>query len=332
MDESLKESFIYANKTGNTELFDALAKDFAALDKDDKDFILKSAVILSPSTRYIQHVLDCGYDLSFQSEDGETLLHFAAVSDHAETVQFFLDKGLDVNAKSDDGTVPICLAAYYTGSVDVLKTLINAGADTSVTNSGGETLLITAARNPEPAITRFFLEQGFDLEARDNDGFTPLLNAARWQTNIDVIVLLVETGADLNAKTNDGSSLAHLAARNGNAEVAEYILNSYTASEVNDSGISAFETALLLGESPDVLKLFLRRMKEEHISIACMNENPAILETLLDAGYDANSTDRHGVSVLMNVARFNTNPRRRYRCHRAERCFPACKRTSLARP
>lgn len=88
MDEKLFDAFEYAIEAGNSEIFDLLAKDFDKFEQKDKNTLLERTVLAAPDTEFIQHVLDYGYDLKYTDEDGNTLLHFAAVSPHPETVRF----------------------------------------------------------------------------------------------------------------------------------------------------------------------------------------------------------------------------------------------------
>ena len=61
-------------------------------------------------------------------------------------------------------------------------------------------IFAAAGRNPNLEFTKFLLKLGFDTETRDDEGFTALLNAAFWQSNIDVIDELIKVGANINAK------------------------------------------------------------------------------------------------------------------------------------
>lgn len=309
MDETLLNAFEYAIENGNIEIFDLLAKDFDKFEQKDKNILLERTVIAGPDTEFIQHVLDYGYDLNYKDDDENTLLHFAAVSQYPETVRFFIDKGLDLEAKNKwDGT-PLCAAAKECENPDVLKTLIDSGANKNVTSHGGETLLITAAGlNPNPDITKYLLKIGFDPEDRDDDGFTALLNAAAWQSNSDVLNVLVDAGANIRAKSKKGDNLFHHAAFNSSRDVARYISSAFFTTDVNNEGETCFEKVLQYSNSPEVLKLYLRKMKEEHVMFAAGNNNPEILETLIQSGYDANTTDSDGMSVMMFAARVNENP------------------------
>jgi len=308
MEENLKNAFGYAVETGNKEMFDLLAKDFENFTQEDKNMLLKLTVVNSPSTEFIQHVLDYGYDINYKDEGENTLLHFASFSSYPESVSYFLAKGLDLESKNIDGSTPLRMAAGVCDNTQVLQTLIDAGADIHTIDNDGENLLITAARNPNPEITKFVLKLGFDTEDRDNEGFTALLNAACWQSNTEVLDILIDAGANIYAKTNSGDNLFHNAARNENEEIAKYVSVAFITSDMNNADVTCLEKVLLEGKSPEVLKVFLKKMKEEQVFCACMNSNPEILETLIQQGYDVNTKDCTETSALMFAANTNDNP------------------------
>ncbi|WP_397473238.1 ankyrin repeat domain-containing protein [Pusillimonas sp.] len=64
-------------------------------------------------------------------------LHYAASKGHLETVKLLLANKAMVNAPSPDGTSPLMMAAY-SGSEEVVRALLNAGADATARNLRGE--------------------------------------------------------------------------------------------------------------------------------------------------------------------------------------------------
>ena len=53
-----------------------------------------------------------------------------------------------------------------------------------------------------------------DVNARDEDGYTPLHRAARWTENPEVIIALLDAGADGTAVNHDGETPFDLAQDN----------------------------------------------------------------------------------------------------------------------
>jgi ankyrin repeat protein/tRNA A-37 threonylcarbamoyl transferase component Bud32 len=65
-----------------------------------------------------------------------------------DVVKLLLDKGADVNAKDREGRTALMWAAS-SGNVDIVKILLDAGADISAKNEDGETALMLAQRNKQ---------------------------------------------------------------------------------------------------------------------------------------------------------------------------------------
>ena len=59
------------------------------------------------------------------------------------------------------------------------------------------------------------LDAGADVEAKNDDGWTPL-HAAAWHDNSEALVALLEAGADVNARNNADSTPLSLAKVMGN--------------------------------------------------------------------------------------------------------------------
>jgi len=84
-----------------------------------------------------------------------------------------------------------------------------------------------------------------------------LINAAHCGRK-DVVELLLNNGADVNAKSNDGWSALTYAARNGRKDVVELLLNAGTDINAKDNyGWSALMYAVAYGHK-DVVELLKR--------------------------------------------------------------------------
>jgi ankyrin repeat protein len=69
----------------------------------------------------------------------------------------------------------------------------------------------------------WLLEHGADVNALDMEHNTPLMVAARRNSGLKVLRLLVEAGASLTEKDRHGDSALAQAERNGKAKAAEYL-------------------------------------------------------------------------------------------------------------
>lgn len=122
--------------------------------------------------------------LDSYSPEGFTPLALAAHFGHEETVGFLLARGANVNSasKNELGVTPLH-AALYGRRVGAVKSLLAHGADVTARRGGknfpraGWTALHYAAGYGLVELIAPFLECGADVNARDDEGRTPLLVA-----------------------------------------------------------------------------------------------------------------------------------------------------------
>ena len=172
---------------------------------------------------------------------------------------------------------------FATASVADVARCLNAGADSNARDDEGWTPLHNAARfggwNPE-AITAL-VAAGADPNARDDDGKTPLHGAAALGDNPAAITALVAAGADPNARDDDGETPLHHAATFGGWNPA-----AITALVAAGADPNAWDDD---GETP------LHRA-------AALGDNPAAITALVAAGADPNERDEFGNTPLQEAA------------------------------
>ena len=138
--------------------------------------------------------------LAAQDTPDERLLT-AARGGQAEIVRTLLDEGADVNAARGDGLTALHLAAEG-GHRAVAESLVAAGAAIDAgTRIGGYTPLQMAARGGHGAVALRLLEAGADPNARTtNTGVTALHLAAGATGGRSAVTALLDHGADPDAR------------------------------------------------------------------------------------------------------------------------------------
>lgn len=81
-----------------------------------------------------------------------------------------LAQGADVNAVKNGE--PLLIMAARNGHIQVMKLLLNRGADVNARDDRGRTALMVAAGLSDPGMVRLLLSKGADVSARGNDGYT----------------------------------------------------------------------------------------------------------------------------------------------------------------
>jgi len=331
--EKIMEAIELAVKIDNIEMFEILLKDFDlnALDEDDRNYIYTKVIANAKSFRFVNRVLDLGCGINNVIE-GKNLLHIAAMSNCVESVKFFLEKGLDIEAKSDAGLTPLIYAVFNNESTEVIHFLIDKGADIEAKSDGGYTPLMFAAGSKDSTeviqflidkgadinaltydgsnllhlsagynknldVVKFFIDK-FDIESRDNNGWTPLLSAANTQENLEVIQFLIDKGADINALTYGGENLLHLSAGcNKNLDVVKFFIDKFDIESRDNDGLTPLLSAAQTQEKLEVIKLLVDSGADIHAKAkegstvfhsAAMNKNPDIAEyfELLFSAFD----------------------------------------------
>ena len=116
-----------------------------------------------------------------------------------------------VNAFAVDGFYPLGLAVFFRHP-DTVKILLDAGADVNAQarNPMKVRPIHAAAAAAQIEVTRWLLERGADVNARQQAGFAPLHEAAG-SGKIEFARLFLDHGADLNARTDDDKTALTLA-------------------------------------------------------------------------------------------------------------------------
>jgi ankyrin repeat protein len=122
-------------------------------------------------------------------EQGDTALHRAAARGQAEAVKLLLERGAEVDAVDDEGTTPL-LGATYRGHHEVVKLLLEQGAAVDAQEMRFRVSALTHAvgRN-DRELVRLLLNYGANPLLKSADGRTPL-DRAEANGAADIVALL----------------------------------------------------------------------------------------------------------------------------------------------
>lgn len=147
----------------------------------------------------VQDLIEHGADVNAAgSEFGNTALILAANQGHSEIVELLLRHGADPNKVNPINGSDALLAAVMGQRVQCVRLLLEVGADPNRTyagESGDVPLLIIASDKGFAEIVRLLLEHGADINTEGGDGLTALQRAGI-NRHKEVEAVLLEFGAD----------------------------------------------------------------------------------------------------------------------------------------
>ena len=204
--------------TGDVERLLAEGASANAVDSDGVPALMTAALFADADM--IELLLKRGADPNRTDESGATALMWSVPD--VNKVQRLLAHRANVNARSQTERTALLVAASYPGTVNLLRLLVEGGADLRAQDRSGATALSLAVRSSDIDVVRFLVERGLDPGALTpaarraglarNDRATTdflmskgagsnadaLVTTATWHP-FDLVARWIDTGASVNA-------------------------------------------------------------------------------------------------------------------------------------
>jgi ankyrin repeat protein len=282
----------------------------AGVDKTPDKAVLLMYAVDHGYKDMVEFLLGISTDTS-KVTDRWPLLALIAANRHRGIAELMGSEEVDLDKKDDFGGQTLLVYAARGGHEDLVKLLLNAGADIEAKTNSGITALMEAAESNEEKVVELLLDRGADIHAKDNDGSTALMIVAVQQGCKEMVELLLDRGADIHAKDNDGSTaLMMVAARQGCKEMVELLLDRGADIHAEkEDGSTALIVAAARWDCKETVELLLDRGADIHaknkygstaLTVAaafwyCKEQ----VELLLDRGADVHAKNNDGSTALM---------------------------------
>ncbi|MES2462897.1 MAG: ankyrin repeat domain-containing protein [Armatimonadota bacterium] len=142
-------------------------------------------------------------DTELYNSHGKAALHHAIDGDDAASALALLQGGTSPDLPlrnripslhTPDESIAPLVQATILGKTEVLRLLIEFGAEVNARNTSGETVLIIALRRGKRRVAKLLIQQEADVNAMTHDGTTPLM-LAQSQAMRAIRLLLENAGA-----------------------------------------------------------------------------------------------------------------------------------------
>ena len=137
-------------------------------------------------------------DVNHQFENNFSLLHAATLSGDADIVKLLLDKGANPDLRDSDGNTPLILA-INSRHANVVKLLLGKGANPDIRNNIGATSLIIASCLGELESVKFLLDKNANKDLKDNKDGTALIGSI-YCGHSEILELLLDNGDNKNRR------------------------------------------------------------------------------------------------------------------------------------
>ena len=198
------------------------------------------------------------------------LLNAARVEIKLEMIQTLVNAGADVNIKNN-WTVLMLLCGHSSTSAEAIQFLIDKGADINAKGNGKHTALLAAAGEGSPEVVKILVKAGANLEDKNFRGQTPLIMtiAGHKLKNFDMLI-------SLGAKIDESNSYALLShALDDTWGNKNMLLDKLLSAGVNINAVNGDGQSILIA--------------------LCKNSSDAsLIQFVLDNGADIKLQDRGG--------------------------------------
>lgn len=139
-------------------------------------------------------------DVNQSQADGTTVLHYAIYYNDVALAKRLIEQGADVKAANSYGATPLSEAAIA-GNTEIIAALLEAGADADERGKDDQTALMIIARTPNVEAAKVLVDAAADVNVKEKwRGQTALMWAAA-QNQPAMVDFLIAEGADVDAQS-----------------------------------------------------------------------------------------------------------------------------------
>ncbi|CZR48608.1 uncharacterized protein FPRO_04068 [Fusarium proliferatum ET1] len=205
--------------------------------------------------RVVKALIASGANPHMLGYEGNTPLHLAAISGDGDIIKMLLDRGADIRKSNESGHIPLILAIRHQRHTAYTELLELGTVDMCGENR--RTALIEAASVGDLTLVETLIGKGATVDFSDDTGQTALMEAST-RGHPQIVKLLLEKKSDVNRKDHNCHTALIKACIGGESSVIELLLGANAKLEITNAAREAVlsKVGSRCGES--TIKRFLR--------------------------------------------------------------------------
>ena len=262
------------------------------------------AAALNGSIETVRTLLEAGAEVNARGGEYHTALIAAASREHQAVVSLLLKSGADLEIGGQKHGKALRVAAAA-GNINQVLLLLAAGANVNDDNEEEGTALYAASEAGSQPVVQLLLRKGAEANRRSGPCAFALQAAAK-QGHAHIIRILLKAGADVNATGGRYGDALQAAVESFDMESFRLLLDS-DADVTHEGGMygSALRAAVRTKNLLAADKLLERGspFDDDEFLAATEMGNPALVQSMLEAGADVNSHDgKEGSALIKAIA------------------------------
>lgn len=274
-------------------------------------YLYDTSLIRSIKTKDVDRIkllMYANIDTNEKNDEGYTPLYVAADTDlPLDYVRMMLQRNAKVNLTSKGKITPLMIAVAG-GKTDLVKLLLEYGADPSIKDANGANSLIYAAKNKKATMVPLLAAaRNLKVDEPDNTGITPFLYSYNYK-DYPTMTALAKAGANINIKDELGTTPLLRSTDADDTEMIKALVNLGADKEVKDNAGRTVLMHAVQNNNQPLVKYFITEgsdiettdlIETTPVILAAKEKYTPILKELVAAGADFNAQDKLGRSPLI---------------------------------
>ncbi len=299
-----------------------------------------SAAIQAGNCVAASEALKKGADINYVDEEWPLFIT-AVTSNDIQMVRFFLNNSVNTELNGPAGTTAL-MHALSLKNAEITALLVKSGSDLKAKDPSNKNIMMYAAEGNSPELLKLLLDMGFDRKVRSKADKTALdyavdaraAECSRILSKLDTLPMdfieavekgdvnlakkLVGDGADINTKDRNNKAAILVAIENGHENILKFLLEKGAdpnGSYFKNKNATLFVFAMHNGRFNEAVHLlragatanFNHRYKDGKtaLMLAITNNNPSLINLLVDKKQNIDTIDSFGNTALMFAAEAN---------------------------